>query len=73
MPVFDPNSHLLEGLAVVDDGDHVLDIAVRVLPVPQVLLLVQLSFVFVSEDAQPTAHISEENLQVFHMPHRHHS
>ena len=55
MPVFVLNSHLLEGLAVVDDGDHVLDIAVRVLPVSQVLLLIQLSFVFVSEDAQPAA------------------
>lgn len=35
-----PRGHLLEGLAVVDDGDHVLHIAGGVLPVSQVLLLV---------------------------------
>lgn len=31
-----------EGPAVVDERDHVLHVAVRVLPLPQVLLLVQL-------------------------------
>lgn len=47
--------HSLEGLAVVDDGDHVLHVAVRVLPVLQVLFLIQLSFLFVSADTQPTS------------------
>lgn len=37
----------LEGLAVVDDGHHVLHIAVRVLPVPQMLVPVQLRLLLV--------------------------
>lgn len=69
MPVFIPNDHLLEGLAVVDDGDHVLDIAVRVLPVSQVLLFIQLSFFFVSEEHNPHQIASENNWQVFQTPH----
>lgn len=36
-----------EGPAVVDERDHVLHVAVRVLPLPQVLLLVQLRLLFV--------------------------
>jgi hypothetical protein len=41
--------HLLEGLAVIDDGNHVLHITVWVLPVSQVLFFVKLGFIFVSE------------------------
>lgn len=44
--------HSLECLTVVDDCDHVLHVAVRVLPIPQVLLLVQLSLFPISEDTQ---------------------
>lgn len=51
--------HLLKGLAVVDDGNHVLDVAVRALPVPQVLFLVRLSFLLVSENTQPSANYQE--------------
>lgn len=40
--------HLLEGLAIIDDGNHILDIAVWVLPILQVLLLIQLGFILVS-------------------------
>lgn len=40
----------LEGLAVVDDGHHVLHVAVRLLAVPQVLLLVQLRLLLVPGD-----------------------
>lgn len=40
----------LEGLAVVDDGHHVLHIAVRVLPVPQMLVPVQLRLLLVPEE-----------------------
>lgn len=41
--------HLLEGLAVVDDGNHVLHVTVWVLPVSQVFFFVKLGFIFVSE------------------------
>lgn len=41
---------ILKSLAVVDDGDHVLHVAVWVLPVPQVLLFVQLGLVSVPRD-----------------------
>lgn len=34
------NRRLLEGLAVVDDGNHVLYVTLRQLSVPQVLLFV---------------------------------
>lgn len=44
--------HVLEGLAVVDDGDHVLHVTVGVLPVSQVLFFVKLGFLFVSEITQ---------------------
>lgn len=40
---------VLKGLAVVDDGDHVLDVALRKLAVFQVLLLVSDGFVPVPE------------------------
>jgi hypothetical protein len=44
----DPHPHSLKGLAVIDDGDHVLHVAVWVLPIPQMLFFVQLGFIFVS-------------------------
>lgn len=50
-----PHGHLLKGLAVVDDGDHILDVAVRVLPVPEVLLFIRLGLLFVSGNTQPPA------------------
>ena len=38
---------LLERLAVVDDGDHVLDVALRQLSVSQVILLVGNGLLFI--------------------------
>ena len=38
---------LLERLAVVDDADHVLDVALRQLPVSQVFLLVGDGLLFI--------------------------
>lgn len=53
-----PTRHILEGLAVVDDGNHVLHITVWVLPVSQVLFFVKLGFLFVSESTQGNPKLS---------------
>lgn len=45
----DPDMDSLEGLAVIDDGDHVLDVTLRKLTVRQVLVFVGEDFVSVSE------------------------
>lgn len=46
--------NILKGLAVVDDGDHVLDVALRKLTIFQVLLLVRDGLVPVPETHSET-------------------